>query len=135
MWKGYSLATGFFADVAALTVSAVVSDRVTATARGVVTAAAILELGPFGSNLVLNRSARRVRVATTSQERGANILAGLAAVAFGGAWLIVGVAIADWLTPGFNIDGVWAYIGTLAAVAAATGIVYMPIYLVRKWRS
>lgn len=47
LWKAYSLATGFAADVAALAVSAAVSDEVSAILGGIFVTAAILELAPF----------------------------------------------------------------------------------------
>jgi hypothetical protein len=130
-WTAYSLATGFVADVAALALSAAVSEDVSATIAGVVIAAAILELAPLGSDLVLKRSIARMHEASAPEERGANALAALAALAFGTAWIVAGVAVADWLLPNFDIAGFWPYVGTVALVGAATVAIYLPLHFIK----
>ena len=69
-----------------------------------------------------------------SEERGSNALAALAALVFGAAWIVVGVAVADWLVPSFDIASFRAYVGTVALVWAATVVIYLPLYLFGKWR-
>ena len=134
LWKAYSLATGFVANIAALTVSAALSESVSATAAGILVAAAILELVPWGSDLLLKRSVARMRSAATPEEHGEAALTGLMIVVFDGVWIVAGVAVADWREPNFDISGLRAYVGTVALVYAANFAIYLPLYLVRKWR-
>jgi hypothetical protein len=135
LWKAYSLATGFVADVAALAVSADVSEEVSATVGGIVITAAILELAPLGADLLLKRSIAQMGAASTPEEQGTNTLTALAALAFGAAWIVVGVAVADWLVPNFDIASFRAYVGTVALVWAATVAIYLPLYLIRRRRA
>ena len=134
LWKAYSLATGFVANVAALTVSAAMSESVSATAAGILVGAAILELVPWGSDLLFKRSVARMRSAATPEEHGEAALTGLMIVVFDGVWIVAGVAVADWLTPSFNLSGFWPYVGTVAAVGAANGAIALPLFLAGRWR-
>lgn len=135
LWKAYSLATGFVADVAALALSAAVSDEVSATVGGILITAAILELAPLGSDLLLKRSLVRLNAASTPEEEGSSVLTALAALAFGTAWIVAGVAVADWLVPRFNIASFRAYVGTVALVCAASAVIYLPLFLIRRRRA
>jgi hypothetical protein len=107
---------------------------VSATVGGIIIAASILELVPLGPDRIYRRSRAGMRAASSPEERGAHALIGLAAVAFGGVWVVAGVAAADFLLPNFDVSGLRAYIGTIALVFAANWAIALPLILVRKWR-
>ena len=59
----------------------------------------------------------------------------VSAAAFGAAWIVVGVAVADWLVPDCDIASFRAYVGAVALVWAATVAIYLPLYLIRRRRA
>ena len=134
VWKAYSVATGYLADVAALSASAALFGNVSATAAGIFIAAGIIELAALVSNRLVGGIGHRLRAAATPEEEATAALAGLAIFAFTAVLMFADVAVADWLLPSFDISGFPAYVGTVALVFVASFAVYSPLYVTRRLR-
>jgi hypothetical protein len=95
-------------------------DGVTVSPSGLVVAVAVYCLPLIVVFPLLRREASWFSTASEGERMSGRLYAAPALAFLSLVWIPVAPLIADWVSPGFNIAGIWPYLGTLAALMAVT---------------
>jgi hypothetical protein len=109
------------ADALALVLSAALLPGVSLTLTGLVVAVAVME-APLGISMEGAAILAR-RKSNDSEELTGTEQAVVFLFVFACLWIVVGLPIAEIVTPGFDIDGFWSWVGSILFVAGLWVIV------------
>jgi hypothetical protein len=123
LWLRNSRVAGFISGIAVtaigLVVCAVLLPGTTIDWRGLLVAVAVIDLPPTGIDWYLHRTSGKHGRPQYLRRWGLGFLLLT-------GWLLGGLAVADWVTPHFDIGGVWEYV-VLWLVIFCLGLAYWTI--------
>ena len=115
--RNLSLVTSVFCDAVGLLLCALFLPGFSMNWRGFLIAVGVISLPPNAISRFTDSATGR-HTGRPLASFGIGFLGFLAA----SAWTFAGPAIADWLTPDFNIGGVWQYLVLVAVLFLVAGL-------------